>query len=66
MGRAKFKYRLFRASNEPTTFWRWEVYELRRRRALEGGMLHGTIDDAKRIAEAAIFRLTYRKPSGAD
>jgi hypothetical protein len=62
----KFKYRLFRASNGRRSFWRWEVHQSGKKRVLEAGTLYGSADDAKHMAEAAIFRLRHRTAPQAE
>ena len=61
--RTKLKYRLFRASNGTSTFWRWEVYQPPHRTPLEGGVLHGTETEAKERAEVVMSRLTHQLKS---
>jgi hypothetical protein len=59
--RRKLRYRFFRASNGATGFWRWEIHPSGREGSvLEAGTLYGSAEDAKKMAEAAIFRLTHR------
>ena len=59
MARTKLKYRLFRASNGTTSFWRWEVCLAGHSNPLESGTVYGTMDDAKTRAEVALVRVGY-------
>jgi hypothetical protein len=54
------KYRLFRASNGATSFWRWEIHRPGQKSALQAGVLYGSAQDAKNMVEAAISRLSHK------
>jgi hypothetical protein len=52
-------YKLYRATDGTTSFWRWEVVSKSRRSfVLKSGIIYGTRTDAMQHAEAAIARLS--------
>jgi hypothetical protein len=57
-------YEIYRASSGASSFWRWEVFDKKRRKVpLESGYVYGTMADAKKRASAAMTELAQpRKP----
>lgn len=56
-------YKLYRATNGATSFWRWEVLPKGGRRSspLKSGFLYGTVADAKQRASAAMLEVARTK-----
>jgi hypothetical protein len=51
-------YKLYRASSGASSFWRWEVFDKKRRTVpLKSGFVYGTMVDAKKRASDAMLKL---------
>jgi len=56
-------YKLYRASSGASSFWRWEVFHKKRRKApLKSGIVYGTMADAKMRASETMLKLAAGKP----